>query len=136
MSGYDDWKLAGPGERASDARHTGTCQTCGCDCYGKPPRSQRCAGCGAVMCEECEKAHRCECGKVFCEGCVERIDGLWLCAECKVNHFEELGQLELVRVALNVRAARTVPEKQVVAFSWAVDRVFGRCALSENRPAA
>ena len=125
---YDAWRTAGPGERASDAHYTGICPNCDSVCYGKSSRATACAGCRGPMCEDCRRSHRCECGKLFCETCCTAIDGLWLCSACKAIHLRELEELERLRTYLNVRAARTAPEKQAIAFAWAVDR-----ALADRR---
>jgi hypothetical protein len=124
---YDAWQLAGPGERATDAPYAGPCPNCNCDCYGMPSRATTCAGCRCSMCEDCRRSHRCECGKLFCETCLTAIDGLWLCLACCAIHRLELVELERLRTCLNVRAARTVPEKQAIALAWAVDRALANC---------
>jgi hypothetical protein len=124
---YDAWKLAGPGEGAAAARYTGLCPNCDSDCFGKSPSANLCAGCRGPMCEDCRRSHRCECGKLFCEACLTAIDGLWLCLACCAIHQLELVELERLRTCLNVRAAKTVPEKQAIALAWAVDRVLANC---------
>ena len=118
--GYDDWKCASHFRKV----YLGCCDVCGHEQYGSRRRSTdepiplkdwQCPTCGAWGCEFCEdvgKAHTCECGKLFCSGCIERIDGLWLCPECKVQHLQELEGIFSPEI------------EQAAAVAWACDRIY------------
>lgn len=115
---YDDQKAD-----SHCGRHfLGECGTCGQEFYGRRRpaaatglKSWQCSTCGKWGCEECLPnggAHICECGKQYCSGCIEKVDDLWLCAECKPQHLLELQGIFSPEV------------KQSAALAWAYDRIF------------
>jgi len=85
---YDNWKLQTPEEfhfGAYRANHPDICPSCGAEYYGEERSTFKCAQCGAFpLCQECSSS--CECGKTLCANCAEEIDGMILCADCKVEH--------------------------------------------------
>ena len=123
-SRYDDWKLAGPGERRSDGRHSGVCQTCQRDIFGKEARDKQCPGCGHWMCADCRNAVKCECGKVFCDRCVSTRDGMWLCRECLAEHFRGLAEFDRHEAVRRIHSTPAVNEKHLIGIGWALQRIY------------
>lgn len=103
-------------------RKLATCPTCDTDFYGEGPEYENCFACGRLVCRDCNR-HRCDgCDLWFCDECLDEVndsggDGLkgdnplWLCAECKVEHFSEFIRVDAAELAR--RTIRGVAANQV-----------------------
>jgi len=127
---YDNWKLQTPEEfhfGAYRANHPDICPSCGAEYYGEERSTFKCAQCGAFpLCQECSSS--CECGKTLCANCAEEIDGMILCADCKVEHLHELEEAARVEALEKMRRTGSFEEKSAIALDWALGVIGGeRC---------
>jgi len=94
---YDDCKM----DQFRGRHYAGCCEICCTEahCYGPHPvdtglRTWQCPTCGEWGCDSCEgvnAAYVCQgCRKRFCCSCIETVDGLKLCPDCKVTHMLDI----------------------------------------------
>lgn len=91
-------------DRSADQHHgmhyAGCCEVCATEAYAGSRsgdsglKTWECPTCGRWGCPVCRDvlmAAVCEgCRKQFCSGCIEVVDGLWFCAECKAQHLAQI----------------------------------------------